>query len=100
LLAEVGDTIKVVFKNDTPFPADMHPHGVFYNKDSEGPPYNDGTSGKYKSDDVVAPGKTHTYVWKVPKRAGPGPMNPSTVLWMYHGHVDELADTNAGLIGP
>jgi manganese oxidase len=48
----------------------------------------------------VARGKTHTYVWKVPKRAGPGPMDPSTVLWMYHGHVDELADTNAGLIGP
>jgi len=98
--AEVGDTIKVVFKNKTLFPADMHPHGVFYNKDSEGAPYNDGTSGKDKSDDVVAPGKTHTYIWKVPKRAGPGPMDPSTVLWMYHGHVDEPADTNAGLIGP
>jgi FtsP/CotA-like multicopper oxidase with cupredoxin domain len=98
--AEVGDTIKVVFKNNTLFPADMHPHGVFYNKDSEGAPYNDGTSGKDKSDDVVAPGKTHTYIWKVPKRAGPGPMDPSTVLWMYHAHVDEPADTNAGLIGP
>jgi FtsP/CotA-like multicopper oxidase with cupredoxin domain len=98
--AEVGDTIKVVFKNNTPFPADMHPHGVFYNKDSEGAPYNDGTSGKDKSDDVVAPGKTHTYIWKVPERAGPGPMDSSTIPWMYHGHVDEPADTNAGLIGP
>jgi manganese oxidase len=98
--AEVGDTIKVVFKNNTPFPADMHPHGVFYNKDSEGAPYNDGTSGKDKSDDVVAPGKTHTYIWKVPERAGPGPMDSSTIVWMYHGHVDEPADTNAGLIGP
>jgi FtsP/CotA-like multicopper oxidase with cupredoxin domain len=98
--AEVGDTIKIVFKNNTLFPADMHPHGLFYNKDSEGAPYNDGTSGKDKSDDVVAPGKTHTYIWKVPKRAGPGPMDPSTVLWMYHGHVDEPADTNGGLIGP
>jgi len=36
--AEVGDTIKVHFKNDTDFPASMHPHGVFYKKDSEGAP--------------------------------------------------------------
>ena len=27
-------------------------------------------------------------------------MDPTSVLWMYHGHVDEPADTNAGLIGP
>jgi FtsP/CotA-like multicopper oxidase with cupredoxin domain len=27
-------------------------------------------------------------------------MDPSTVLWMYHSHVDEPGDTNAGLIGP
>ena len=27
--AEVGDTIKVVFKNDAHIPYSMHPHGVF-----------------------------------------------------------------------
>lgn len=98
--AEVGDTIRVVFKNNTPYPANMHPHGVFYQKNSEGASYNDGTSGADKDDDMVAPGGTITYVWEVPERAGPGPMDPSSVLWMYHGHVDEPADTNAGLIGP
>jgi FtsP/CotA-like multicopper oxidase with cupredoxin domain len=36
--AEVGDTIKVHFKNNTNFPASMHPHGVFYKKNSEGAP--------------------------------------------------------------
>ena len=52
--AEVGDTIKVHFKNHTDFPASMHPHGVFYKKNSEGAPYQDGTSGKKnKVDDVV-----------------------------------------------
>jgi hephaestin len=99
--AEVGDTIKVHFKNDTDFPASMHPHGVFYKKDSEGAPYQDGTSGKKnKSDDVVKPGEEYTYTWEVPKRAGPGPNDPSSIMWMYHSHVDEPVDTNAGLMGP
>jgi hephaestin len=98
--AEVGDTIVVHFKNNTPFPTGMHPHGVRYGKESEGAPYSDGTSGKDKADDAVPPGKTHTYVWQVPERAGPGPGDPSSVMWMYHGHTDEVLDTYAGLIGP
>ena len=81
--AEVGDTIKVVFKNNTGFAASMHPHGDFYKKNSEGAPYQDGTSGKKnKGDDVVEPGEEHTYTWKVPKRAGPGPEDPSSIAWM------------------
>src|SRR5829696_8161258 len=79
----------------------MHPHGDFYKKNSEGAPYQDGTSGKKnKGDDVVEPGEEHTYTWKVPKRAGPGPEDPSSIAWMYHSHVDESDDTNTGLIGP
>jgi len=97
--AEVGDTIRVVFVNHTTLPASMHPHGVLYDKASEGAPYDDGTSGADKADDSVPPGGTHTYVWKVPERAGPGPMDPSSVMWMYHSHVDEVADTYAGLMG-
>lgn len=98
--AEVGDKIVVVFKNNASHPFSMHPHGVFYQKDSEGAPYADGTSGGNKSDDAVPPGATHTYTWSVPERAGPGPMDPSSILWAYHSHADEVADTNAGLIGP
>ncbi len=98
--AEVGDTIVVHFKNKTRFPVSVHPHGVFYEKNSEGAPYNDGTSGANKADDAVSRGGTHTYTWQVPERAGPGPNDPSTILWMYHSHTDEPADTNAGLIGP
>jgi FtsP/CotA-like multicopper oxidase with cupredoxin domain len=102
LRGAVGDTIKVVFKNNTTsgIPFTMHPHGVFYDKGSEGAPYNDGTSGADKDDDFVEPGGTHTYTWKIPERAGPGPMDPSSVMWMYHSHVDESDDTNSGLIGP
>jgi len=98
--AEVGDTIEVVFRNTCPFPTSMHPHGVFYDKSSEGAPYGDGTRGADKRDDEVASGHRVTYTWKVPERAGPGPADGSSVMWMYHGHTDEVADTYAGLLGP
>src|SRR5204862_340670 len=65
-----------------------------------GPPYNDGTSGARKADDAVPPGGRHTYLWEVPERAGPGPGDGSSVMWMYHSHTDEVADTYAGLMGP
>jgi hypothetical protein len=98
--AEVGDTIVVRFKNNTPFPASMHAHGVRYAKDSEGTPDDDDPTGKDKADDALSPGRTHAYVWQVPERAGPGPSDGSSVMWMYHGHTNEVSDTYAGLIGP
>lgn len=96
--AEVGDTINVIFKNNLTFPVSMHPHGVFYQKDSEGAAYHDGAGGEVNQ--AVPPGTTHTYVWPVPERAGPCHGDGSSVLWMYHSHVNEIADTNAGLVGP
>jgi manganese oxidase len=98
--AEVGDTIKVVFKNNATKPYGVHPHGVFYAKGSEGAPYDDGTGPADKRDDAVPPGGTHVYTWQVPPRAGPGPHDGSSVMWMYHSHTDEVKDTNSGLIGP
>jgi FtsP/CotA-like multicopper oxidase with cupredoxin domain len=97
---EVGDTINVVFRNNARFKASLHPHGVFYNKDSEGALYNDGTTGADKSDDGVPQGETHTYVWQVSERAGPAEHDGSSVLWMYHSHIDEIRDVASGLVGP
>jgi len=95
----VGDTIKIVFKNQGTHPFSMHPHGVLYEKDSEGADYNDGSAGKEKEDGGVAPGATHTYTWQIPERAGPGPNDPSSVFWLYHSHADELRDVASGLFG-
>ncbi len=100
LRASVGDTLRIVFRNNASHPFSMHPHGVFYQKDSEGAPYADGTAEEQKGDDGVPSGGTHVYVWPVPERAGPAPGDGSSVLWMYHSHVDEGKDVNAGLIGP
>ena len=94
--AEVGDTIKIVFKNNGQHRYSLHPHGVFYTKDSEGAEYDDGTGKKLG----VEPGATHTYEWPVPERAGPAHGEGSSIIWMYHSHIEEEKDVNSGLIGP
>lgn len=99
LHAEVGDTIKVVFKNNGTHPYSMHPHGVFYEKASEGVAYNDGSSAAEQEGGHVSPGHTYTYTWEVPERAGPGPNDGSSVVWLYHSHANELVDVNSGLVG-
>ena len=98
--AEVGDTIRVVFRNNGQHAYSMHPHGVFYDKNSEGAPYDDGTSGADKEDDAVPPGGTHEYTWQVPERAGPASGDVNSVMWMYHSHTNEYRDPNTGLVGP
>ena len=99
LRGAVGDTIKAVFRNNGSHPYSMHPHGVLYLKDSEGADYNDGTSGADKEDGGVPPGATHTYVWQILDRSGPGPNDPSSIFWLYHSHADELRDVASGLFG-
>ncbi|MBV8374956.1 MAG: multicopper oxidase domain-containing protein [Candidatus Eremiobacteraeota bacterium] len=97
--AEVGDTIKVIFKNNASRPYSIHPHGVFYTKDAEGMDYNDGSPAAGKLGGAVPPGQTYTYTWQVPERAGPGPADPSSIVWLYHSHVDEQKDVDSGLVG-
>ncbi len=99
LRAEVGETIKVVFKNNASRPFSMHPHGVFYEKASEGSMYADNVPHEQKIGSMVPPGATFTYQWEVPERAGPGPEDPSSIVWLYHSHVDEYKDVASGLVG-
>jgi len=61
LPAEVGDTIKILFKNNGTESYSMHPHGVLYEKASEGSYYNDGANDPTHNG-VIAPGGTHTYI--------------------------------------
>ncbi len=113
--AEVGDTIKIHLKNNLMTPRNpdhlnllggterwvsIHPHGVQYEKDSEGAFYADGTEGAEKADDIVFPGDTYVSTWKVPKRAGPGPNDPSSIVWVYHSHTPHvIAEIQSGLSG-
>lgn len=92
LRAVVGDTLKVHFFNNTDRPLSIHPHGVFYEKRDEGA---DGD----RDGDQVLPGQHYTYSWKVDQAAGPGPLDPSSVVWLYHSHVMAHDEMNLGLIG-
>jgi len=98
--AEVGDIIKITFKNNTKFLCSMHPHGLLYTKESEGALYLDNVPQESKKGDAVTPGQTFTYTWSVPERAGPAPGDPDSILWVYHSHFVEPRDMNAGLMGP
>jgi len=100
LRAEVGDTIRVVFRNNLEAPVTMHPHGVFYTKESEGSPYAAGPGERDLEGNGVPPGHTFVYTWPVPERAGPASGDGSSILWMYHSHVHEEGDLSAGLLGP
>lgn len=103
LRAEVGDTIKVVFKNNTNLICTMHAHGLLYDKDSEGAYYGKGPGvppDPAIKGNTVHQGEVVTYTWTVPESAGPGPGDPSSILWMYHSHFNESRDMNSGLFGP
>ncbi|XP_058232223.1 hephaestin-like protein 1a isoform X2 [Hemibagrus wyckioides] len=97
--AEVGDDIVVHMKNFASRRYSVHPHGVFYEKDSEGALYPDGTSGRFKKDDAVAPGESYTYTWSVTEEFAPTNSDSNCLTWIYHSHVDAPRDIATGLIG-
>jgi FtsP/CotA-like multicopper oxidase with cupredoxin domain len=85
LRAEVGDTITVVFKNNTHMPVDIAPSGGLAGPQSQ----------------LVAPGGAHMYHWNVPESAGPGPADDSSVLWTYDSNGKAFHGAMmAGLKGP
>jgi manganese oxidase len=108
LHAEVGDTIVVHFRNNTRLSIGIHPHGVLYDKSSEGAHYSTDTPmdpDGHEAQDMpktgadVKPDGEYTYRWAVPERAGPGLSDPDSVAWLYHAHDHEGVDIYAGLIG-
>lgn len=100
--AEVGDTVVVHFCNHSESGSyGMHPHGFRYTKDNEGAMYqgvNDGTPPGAGAQ--VVPGACFDYKWYADRDSGPGKAEDSSKVWWYHSHVDEPAETNAGLLGP
>jgi manganese oxidase len=96
--AEVGDTVIVHFRNAA-FKAGgkygIHPHGFRYTKDNEGAHYIPAGAGA-----EVEPGGRFDYVWLADEDSGPGPGDPSSLVWWYHSHVNEPQETNLGLLGP
>ncbi|XP_056233645.1 ceruloplasmin [Seriola aureovittata] len=83
--ADVGDKVKVVFKNMATRPYSIHAHGV-----------------KTETPDVyhTKPGETHTYYWYVTKNTGPTTEQEECSVSAYYSTVDVVKDLYSGLIGP
>jgi FtsP/CotA-like multicopper oxidase with cupredoxin domain len=90
-----GEYIEVTLLNRSWRPVSMHPHGVRYDKDSEGSYYlpSPGLGA------AIAPGAKFTYVWHLDESSGPRPDEPSSKGWLYHSHVGGDDDINLGLFG-
>jgi hypothetical protein len=93
--AEVGDEIIVEFLNRSNTSYSIHPHGLHYDKDNEGSYYTPAGRGS-----LVPPGSRFTYHWFADADSGPGPNQPSSIVWWYMPHTNEPKGTNAGLLGP
>lgn len=91
----VGDYLKVTVINRTAQPFSMHPHGVRYDKDSEGSYYQP----KPGLGAAIGPGARFTYVWHLDEGSGPLPDEPSSKAWLYHSHVEGDEEAGLGLVG-
>lgn len=105
--ADVGDTIRVVFRNRVSFPANVHPDAVLHGADdaqqaalSAATSTSPGGLGSDGDDTPVAPGQTKVYTWAIPPQSGPGPDDHGSVLWLYHSRTGQPTGGEAGLIGP
>ncbi|CAK7310821.1 Coagulation factor V [Vulpes lagopus] len=100
LYAEVGDIIKVHFKNKADKPISIHPQGIRYSKFSEGASYSDHTFPMEKMDDAIAPGQEYTYEWHISEDSGPTHNDPPCLTHIYYSYDNLIQDFNSGLIGP
>ena len=102
LHAEVGDMIKVVFKNNASRPYGMKAPDVFRPRHETGAgsvPDATGNVVDQDPEDVVAPGATFTYEWDVREQAGPEPNDGSSTVWVYNSNASEYRDVASGLVG-
>ncbi len=107
----VGEYLEITFLNRTALPLSMHPHGVKYDKDSEGSYHGNNNQLKLlqsrANDDrptqglgaAIGPNGRFDYVWYLDEESGPLPSEPSSKGWLYHSHVAGEGEINLGLAG-
>ena len=92
LHAVEGDSVRVHFLNRADKPLSIHVHGLQYDEANEG-------ADMKGSGAAVPPGGKFTYHWEADSDAAPGPNDPSSIVWLYHSHVDAVTEVYDGLIG-
>ncbi len=91
----VGDYLAVTVLNRVSQPLSLHPHGVKYDKDSEGSYYRPAPG----LGAAIGPDARFTYVWQLNENSGPLPTEPSSKPWLYHSHVTGDGEAGLGLVG-
>ncbi len=89
----VGDTLIVTFLNRTHQDLSMHPHGLRHDIEHEGAAYGPSGLG------AIASGDRRVYTWEAAPDSSPAAGELSSKVWLYHSHVDEDADVQAGTVG-
>ncbi|XP_054138253.1 ceruloplasmin [Melozone crissalis] len=95
--AEVGERIRVTFRNKARRPFSIQAHGVSTRRSGAGARFGAGTGSPASH---VSPGTTFTYEWDVPEDVGPTDQDPDCLTWLYYSAVDAVRDTSSGLVGP
>ncbi|KAF2974191.1 hypothetical protein EK904_013054 [Melospiza melodia maxima] len=94
---EVGDQLKIVFRNLASRPYNIYPHGLT----SVRPYYPMRRSPEKDVKDIaIAPGKSFTYSWSLTTEDGPTEADPRCLTRFYYSSINPVRDTASGLIGP
>ncbi|XP_032886346.1 coagulation factor VIII [Amblyraja radiata] len=99
--AEINDIIVVKFKNMATRPYSIHTHGVpreipiEYTYEEE-----ELKDWPRKEEDIVQPGQTKDYIWRVTKGSAPTDKDFDCRAWSYYSDVNPERDIHTGLIGP
>uniref|UniRef100_A0A8C7XI74 Hephaestin n=1 Tax=Oryzias sinensis TaxID=183150 RepID=A0A8C7XI74_9TELE len=83
--ANIGDKVKIVFKNMASRPYSIHAHGI----KTESPSVQETKAGE-----------TNTYTWYINKNTGPTTEQEECSVSAYYSTVDVTKDLYSGLIGP
>ncbi len=92
LHAVESDSVRVHFLNRADKPLSIHVHGLQYDEANEG-------ADMKGSGAAVPSGGKFIYHWEADSDAAPGPNDPSSIVWLYHSHVDAVTEVYDGLIG-
>ncbi|NXD16732.1 FA8 factor, partial [Nothocercus nigrocapillus] len=97
LKGEVGDQLKIMFKNLASRPYNIYPHGLTHVG-----PYHAMRSSEARDvkDIPVLPGQSFTYSWRVTTEDGPTQADPRCLTRFYYSSINPTRDTASGLIGP
>ncbi|XP_056395153.1 coagulation factor VIII [Hyla sarda] len=95
LRGEVGDEIRIVFKNMARHPFNIYPQGL-----SNVSSTHRFMTGEQLKDYPIQPNQTITYIWPVTKYDGPASSDPRCLTRYYASFHNPQRDLASGLIGP